>query len=104
MHRVLFLLAALGFLAASLSWLAGARRASRRARLGEHRELHTAQWRSIGAKDALAGALFVGLVPGLVAAAIQHQTSTAEVLLVVGAVPVHLSLVWVRRFIRVAVV
>jgi len=104
MHRLLFLLAALGFLAASLSWLAGARRAYHRARAVEHRGLHAqaAQWRSIGAKDALAGALFVSLVPGLVAAAIQHQTSTAEVFLVVGAVPALLSLVWIRRFIRLA--
>jgi Stage II sporulation protein E (SpoIIE) len=102
MYRVLLVLAALGFLAASLSWLAGARRAYHRARVVEHRGLEAAQWRSIGAKDALAGVLFLSLVPGLAAAAIQGQTSIAALLLVIGVVPALLSLVWIRRFTRLA--
>jgi hypothetical protein len=57
MHRVLFVLAAAGFLAGSLSWLAGARRAYRRAVAVEHRGLQAVQWRSLAAKDGLAGAL-----------------------------------------------
>jgi hypothetical protein len=67
MHRVLFVLAAAGFLAGSLSWLAGARRAYRRAVAVEHRGLQAAQWRSLAAKDGLAGALLLSLVPVLVA-------------------------------------
>src|SRR4029453_3570697 len=49
MHGVLFLLAAAGFLAGSLSWIAGARRAYHRALAVEHRGLQAAQWRSLAA-------------------------------------------------------
>jgi hypothetical protein len=78
MHRGLFLLAAAGFLAGSVSWMAGARRAYRRAVAVEHRGLQAAQWRSLTAKDALAGALLLSLVPVLVAKAVQGRTSPAD--------------------------
>lgn len=78
MNRVLFSLAAVGFLAGSVSWLVGARRAYRRAEAVEHRGLRAAQWRSLAAKDALAGALLLSLVPLLVAKTIQGRTAPAD--------------------------
>jgi hypothetical protein len=78
MHRVLFSLAAVGFLVGSLSWMRGARRAYRRAVAVEHRGLQVAQWRSLAAKDALAGALLLSLVPLLVARTIQGRTSPTD--------------------------
>jgi hypothetical protein len=101
-HRVLFLLGAAAFVAASLSWLVGARRAYRRARVVEHRGLEAAQWRSIAAKDGLAAALLLSVVPSLVVAATQARPTTAELLFAVGAVPALVSLVWIRRFTRLA--
>jgi hypothetical protein len=44
----------------------------------EHRGLQAAQWRSLAAKDALAGALLLSLVPVLVAKAVQGRTSAAD--------------------------
>jgi Stage II sporulation protein E (SpoIIE) len=102
MHRVLFLLAAAGFLAGSLSWVAGARRAYHRAVAVEHRGLHAAQWRLLAAKDALAGALLLSLVPVLVAKAVQGRTSAADWFLLVAVVPLLGSLAWIRRFHRLA--
>lgn len=102
MHRVLFLLAAAGFLAGSLSWIAGARRAYHRALAVEHRGLQAAQWRSLAAKDALAGALLLSLVPVLVAEAVQGRTSAADWFLLVAVVPLLGSLAWIRRFHRLA--
>jgi hypothetical protein len=102
MHRVLFLLAAAGFLAGSLSWLAGARRAYRRAVAVEHRGLQAAQWRSLAAKDGLAGALLLSLVPVLVAEALQDRTLPADWFLLLAVVPLLGSLGWIRRFNRLA--
>jgi Stage II sporulation protein E (SpoIIE) len=102
MHRVLFLLAAAGFLAGSLSWVAGARRAYHRAVALEHRGLQAAQWRSLAAKDGLAGALLLSLVPVLVAKAVQGRTSAADWFLLVAVVPLLGSLAWTRRFHRLA--
>ena len=99
MHRALFLLAAVGFLAGSLSWVARARRAYRRAVAVEHRGLQAAQWRSLAAKDALAGALLLSLVPVLVAKAVQGRTSAAaDWFLLLAVVPLLGSLAWIRRF------
>jgi hypothetical protein len=95
MHRVLFLLAAAGFLAGSLSWVAGARRAYHRALAVEHRGLRAAQWRSLAAKDGLAGALLLSLVPVLVANAVQGRTSVADWFLLVAVVPLLGSLAWI---------
>src|SRR4030095_16130598 len=100
MNRVLFLLAAVGFLAGSLSWVAGARRAYHRAVALEHRGLQAAQWRSLAAKDGLAGALLLSLVPVLVAKAVQGRTSAADWFLLVAVVPLLGSLAWTRRFHR----
>jgi hypothetical protein len=102
MHGVLFVLAAAGFLAGSLSWIAGARRAYHRALAVEHRGLQAAQWRSLAAKDALAGALLLSLVPVLVAKAVQGRTSAADWFLLVAVVPLLGSLAWIRRFHRLA--
>jgi hypothetical protein len=102
MHRVLFSLAALGFLAGSVSWLMGARRAYRRAVAVEHRGLQAAQWRSLAAKDALAGALLLSLVPLLIARTIQGRTSAADWFWLVAVVPLLASLAWIRRFHRLA--
>jgi hypothetical protein len=102
MHRVLFSLAAAGFLAGSLSWMVGARRAYRRAVAVEHRGLEAAQWRSLAAKDALAGALLLSLVPLLVARTIQGRTSAADWFWLVAVVPLLASLGWIRRFHRLA--
>ena len=102
MHGVLFLLAAAGFLAGSLSWIAGARRAYHRALAVEHRGLQAAQWRSLAAKDALAGALLLSLVPVLVPKAVQGRTSAADWFLLVAVVPLLGSLAWIRRFHRLA--
>lgn len=78
MQRVLFALAAVGFLAGSLSWLGGARRAYQRALAVERRGLQAAQWRSLAAKDGLAGALLLSLVPVMVAEAVQGRTLAAD--------------------------
>ena len=102
MHRVLFMLAAAGFLAGSLSWVTGARRAYRRAVAVEHRGLQAAQWRSLAAKDALAGALLLSLVPVLAAKAIQGRTSPADWFPLLAVVPLLASLAWIRRFHRLA--
>jgi hypothetical protein len=99
---VLFLLAAVEFLAGSLSWVAGARRAYHRALVVEHGGLQAAQWRSLAAKDALAGALLLSLVPVLVATAVQGRTSAADWFLLVAVVPLLGSLAWIRRFHRLA--
>ena len=102
MHRVLFSLAAAGFLAGSLSWMVGARRAYQRAVAVEHRGLEAAQWRSLAAKDALAGALLLSLVPLLVARTIQGRTSAVDWFWLVAVVPLLRSLAWIRRFHRLA--
>jgi Stage II sporulation protein E (SpoIIE) len=102
MHRMLFVLAAVGFLVGSLSWLAGARRAYRRAVAVEHRGLQAAQWRSLAAKDGLAGALLLSLVPVLLAEAVQGATVAADWLLLLAVVPLLGSLGWIRRFNRLA--
>jgi hypothetical protein len=102
MHRMIFLLAAVGFLVGSLSWVAGARRAYRRAVAVEHRGLEAAQWRSLAAKDGLAGALLLSLVPVMVAEAVQGRTVAADWFLLLAVAPLLGSLSWVRRFIRLA--
>jgi Stage II sporulation protein E (SpoIIE) len=102
MHRLLFSLAAAGFLAGSLSWVVGARRAYHRAVAVEHRGLQAAQWRSLAAKDGLAGALLLSLVPVLVAKTIQGRTSAADWFWLVAVVPLLASLAWIRRFHRLA--
>jgi hypothetical protein len=65
-------------LAGSVSWLVAARRAYRRAVAVEHRGLQAAHWRSLAAKDGLAGALLLSLVPLLVAKTIQGRASAAD--------------------------
>jgi serine phosphatase RsbU (regulator of sigma subunit) len=102
MHRVLFLLAAAGFVAGSLSWVTGARRAYRRAVAVEHRGLQAAQWRSLAAKDGLAGALLLSLVPLLVAKALQGHTSAGDWFWLVAVMPLLASLAWIRRFHQLA--
>jgi serine phosphatase RsbU (regulator of sigma subunit) len=102
MHRVLFSLAAAGFLAGSLSWMVGARRAYRRAVAVEHRGLEAAQWRSLAAKDGLAGALLLSLVPVLVAKSFQGRTAPADWFWLVAVVPLLASLAWIGRFHRLA--
>jgi Stage II sporulation protein E (SpoIIE) len=102
MDRVLFSLAAVGFLAGSVSWLAGARRAYHRAVAVERRGLQAAQWRSLAAKDGLAGALLLSLVPLLVAKTIEGRTAPADWLWLVAVVPLLASLAWIRRFHRLA--
>jgi Stage II sporulation protein E (SpoIIE) len=102
MQRVLFALAAVGFLAGSLSWLLGARRAYHRALAVEHRGLQAAQWRSLAAKDGLAGALLLSPVPVMVAEAVQGRTLAADWFLLLAVVPLLASLGWIRRFNRLA--
>lgn len=102
MQRVLFVLAAVGFLVGSLSWLAGARRAYHRALAAEHRGLQAAQWRSLAAKDGLAGALLLSLVPVMVAEAVQGRALVADWVLLLAVVPLLASLGWIRRFNRLA--
>jgi hypothetical protein len=99
---MIFLLVAVGFLVGSLSWVAGARRAYRRAVAVEHRGLEAAQWRSLAAKDGLAGALLLSLVPVMVAEAVQGRTVAADWFLLLAVAPLLGSLSWVRRFIRLA--
>ena len=92
MHRVLFSLAAAGFLAGSLSWMVGAHRAYRRAVAVEHRGLEAAQWRSLAAKDGLAGGLLLSLVPVLVAKSFQGRTAPADCFWLMAVVPPPASL------------
>jgi serine phosphatase RsbU (regulator of sigma subunit) len=80
----------------------GARRAYRRAVAVEHRGLQAAQWRSLAAKDGLAGALLLSLVPLLIAKTIQGHTSAADWFWLVAVVPLLASLAWIRRFHRLA--
>jgi Stage II sporulation protein E (SpoIIE) len=80
----------------------GARRAYRRAVAVEHRGLQAAQWRSLAAKDALAGALLLSLVPLLVARTIQGRASPTDWFWLVAVVPLLASLAWIRRFHRLA--
>jgi hypothetical protein len=102
MQRVLFLLATAGFLVGSLSWIAGARRAYHRALAVEHRGLQAAQWRSLAAKDGLAGALLLSLVPVMLAEAVQARALAADWFLLLAVVPLLASLGWIRRFNRLA--
>jgi serine phosphatase RsbU (regulator of sigma subunit) len=68
----------------------------------KHRGLQAAQWRSLAAKDGLAGALLFSLVPVMVAEAVQGHTLAADWFLLLAVVPLLASLGWIRRFNRLA--
>jgi hypothetical protein len=93
-------LIAAGFCAGAASWLATAMWARRRARDLERLGLDSEQWHSLATKDTLTGVLFLCLAVASVAEAWEGQTSGADPWLALVLLPLIVSLVWSRRFVR----
>jgi hypothetical protein len=102
---MVFLVAAVAFVLGAVPWIVNSARARTRAieleRRGSEKE-QAAYWRSLAAKDGLAGVLFLSLGLITLAKVAQRDVSGADLFLLVAALPLVLSMWWTRRFARLA--
>jgi hypothetical protein len=105
MYAWVFVVAAVAFVLGAVPWIINSARARIRAieleRRGSEKE-QAAYWRSLAAKDGLAGVLLLSVGLTVLAKAVQGNDSGADLFLLVAVLPLVLSLWWTRRFARLA--